>query len=60
MSGRIGNTSSASIPVCLAEMARLGTHEGGRFLLSGFGVGMSIASLLMDFSWAQVLETNAI
>lgn len=60
MSGRIGNTSSASIPVCLAEMARLGTHEGGRFLLSGFGVGMSIASLLMDFSQAQVLETNAI
>ena len=60
MSGRIGNTSSASIPVCLAEMARLGTHEGGRFLLSGFGVGMSIASLLMDLSQAQVLETNAI
>lgn len=58
--GRIGNTSSASIPVCLAELASFDAYEGGRFLLSGFGVGMSIASLLMDFSEVRVLETNAI
>lgn len=56
-SGRIGNTSSASIPVCLAEMVRTGLYEDGKFLLSGFGVGMSIASLLMDFSQVNVLGT---
>ena len=57
MSSQIGNTSSASIPVCLAEMARTGQYAGGKFLLSGFGVGMSIASLLMDFSQVRVLGT---
>lgn len=60
MSGQIGNTSAASIPVCLAEMARLGGYEGSRFLISGFGVGMSVASLLIDFSEVRVLETGEI
>ena len=41
MSNRIGNTSSASIPVCLAEMKRMGHSCGGCYLFSGSGVGLS-------------------
>jgi len=59
-SGHIGNTSSASIPVCLAERARLGMVQSGKYLLSGFGVGMSAASLLMDLSGTEVLGTSEI
>ena len=54
----IGNTSSASIPVLMSEMQRrgeFGTYQ--RALLSGFGVGMSIASILMDLSGTKVMET---
>ena len=54
----IGNTSSASIPVCMTELKRRG--EFGSFktaLLSGFGVGLSVASLIMDLSETNVLET---
>lgn len=42
--GKIGNTSSASIPLLISQM------QGGLSLLSGFGVGMSIASALVDLS----------
>ncbi len=42
--GKIGNTSSASIPILISEM------QSGLSLLSGFGVGMSIASALTDLS----------
>lgn len=55
----IGNTSSASIPVLMSEMKRRG--EFGTYnkaLLSGFGVGMSIASVVMDLSHTTVLETS--
>lgn len=41
--GKFGNTSSASIPLLISEM-----QGGGLSLLSGFGVGMSIASALID------------
>ncbi len=57
-SDAIGNTSSASIPVCLTEMARLGEYNPyQKALLSGFGVGMSVASAVMDLSGTKVLET---
>ena len=58
MSRQIGNTSSASIPVCLAEMKRTGRSCAGRYLFSGFGVGLSVASLLLDLQDGCVLETG--
>ena len=58
MCGRIGNTSSASIPVCLAELKRAGRSCEGYYLFSGFGVGLSIASLLLDLQADCVLETG--
>ena len=42
---KFGNTSSASIPLSISEV-----QGGGLSLLSGFGVGMSIASALVDLS----------
>lgn len=47
-SEKIGNTSSASIPVTLAEMQRRGEDFKKLAILSGFGVGMSIASAVID------------
>ena len=47
-SERIGNTSSASIPVTLAEMARRGENFKTLSVMSGFGVGMSVASAVLD------------
>jgi 3-oxoacyl-[acyl-carrier-protein] synthase-3 len=41
----VGNTVSASIPLCLADAIRNGKLEiGKRILLSGFGVGLSYAT----------------
>ena len=54
----IGNTSSASIPACMTELKK--DNEFGKCnvaLLSGFGVGMSVASAIMDLSDANILET---
>ena len=60
-SGEIGNTSSATIPVCMAEMKRLGKYiPSKRVLLSGFGIGMSVATIVMDLSKTKVLETGAL
>lgn len=57
-SGKIGNTSSASIPLVLTELARTGEYAPQRdVLMSGFGVGMSIASLVMDMETTAVLPT---
>ena len=54
-SSRIGNASSASIPVCLAELERQRKyHPAEKYLLSGFGVGLSVATLLTDFSETRV------
>ena len=58
MSRQIGNTSSASIPVCLAELKREGRSCEGHYLFSGFGVGLSIASILLDLQADCVLETG--
>ena len=55
----IGNTSSASIPVLMSEMQRRGEFKpSGKVLLSGFGVGMSVASAIVDLSHTKVLETG--
>ncbi|MCR5467578.1 MAG: hypothetical protein K6F37_01345 [Lachnospiraceae bacterium] len=60
-SDETGNTSSASIPVCMAEMKRRGKYTPPKkALLSGFGVGMSVASIVMDLSETIVLETGAL
>ena len=55
---KIGNTSSASIPLVLTEMRRL--NEPTKFLtvMSGFGVGMSIASAVVDLSDTIILPTG--
>ena len=47
-SEKIGNTSSASIPVTLTEMERRGENFKTLSVMSGFGVGMSIASAVID------------
>ncbi|SDP35536.1 3-oxoacyl-[acyl-carrier-protein] synthase III C-terminal domain-containing protein [Selenomonas ruminantium] len=58
-SENIGNTSSASIPVLMSEMQRRGEFKPFRkVLLSGFGVGMSVASAIVDLSHTKVLETG--
>ena len=57
-SGEIGNTSSASIPVCMTELKKTADFKNYHTtLLSGFGVGMSIASMIMDLNDVNVLET---
>ena len=57
-SARIGNTSSASIPVTLCEMQRLNEPINFLSILSGFGVGMSIASAVVDLSDLICLPTG--
>ena len=57
-SARIGNTSSASIPVTLCEMQRLGEPINFLSVLSGFGVGMSIASAVVDLKDLICLPTE--
>jgi 3-oxoacyl-[acyl-carrier-protein] synthase-3 len=45
---RYGNTSAASIPLALVEAAQDGRlHDGDLVLLSGFGAGMTWASVLL-------------
>ena len=56
-SARIGNTSSASIPVTLAEMSCDGEEVKNLSVLSGFGVGMSIASAVIDLTNLICLPT---
>lgn len=59
-SARIGNTSSASIPVTFCEMKRLGEPINFLSVLSGFGVGMSIASAVVDLTNLICLPTGEI
>lgn len=55
----IGNTSSASIPVLMSEMQSRGEFKPcSKVLLSGFGVGMSVASAMVDLSRTKILETG--
>ena len=61
ISGEVGNTSSATIPVCMTEMKRLGHYTPPKkALLSGFGIGMSVATIIMDLSETKILKTGAI
>ena len=56
----IGNTSCASIPVAISEMYKNGEWERfshARVLLSGFGVGMTISSLVLNMEHTKILET---
>lgn len=54
----IGNTSSASIPVCMTELVKRKSFDAFKTsLLSGFGVGLSVASMILDLSQTKVLET---
>ncbi len=57
-SGHIGNTDMATIPVCLTELKKDGEYRPWKTaLLSGFGVGLSVASMIVDLSETKVLET---
>lgn len=55
---RYGNTSSASIPLCLSEMTEPLPDHG--ILFSGFGVGMSIASAYLDGMRPKILRTGSL
>ena len=46
----IGNTVSASIPIAIKDAISQGKiKRGQKVLLSGFGVGMSYGTILMEF-----------
>lgn len=46
---RYGNTSSASIPICVSEMQAQGLIKPGqRLLLAGFGAGLTLGSTIID------------
>ena len=48
--GRYGNTSAASIPICLDEMSRDGLlTPGKRVLCVGFGAGLTWGACLLTF-----------
>ena len=52
-----GNTSSASIPLTMTMHTRQRlTGTGGKLLLSGFGVGLSWASCVLDVAQAVMPE----
>ena len=47
---RVGNLSSASIPVLLDELHRPGKlHRGDRIVLAGFGAGLTIGACVMTW-----------
>lgn len=58
-SQHIGNTSSASIPLLLTEFgADWQKRSNKKVLMSGFGVGLSVASVIMDLDNTICLETK--
>jgi 3-oxoacyl-[acyl-carrier-protein] synthase-3 len=47
---RYGNTSCASIPICLAELDSSGRlHRGDRIALGGFGAGLTCGAIVMEW-----------
>lgn len=54
----IGNTSSASIPLILTERRRLSEPTKFLSVMSGFGVGLSIASAVVDLCETIILPTE--
>jgi 3-oxoacyl-[acyl-carrier-protein] synthase-3 len=54
-----GNTSCASIPLCLSGARTEGRlHEGDLILLMGFGAGLSWGSCLMEWGCARTDDEN--
>src|SRR5207245_1827145 len=49
----VGNTVSSSIPLLLAQMQAKGELVGKRVLVSGFGVGLSWATNVIQFEGAE-------
>ena len=48
--GNVGNTVSASIPIAIKDAQQQGKiKKGDKVLLSGFGVGLSWASAIVQF-----------
>ena len=46
---RFGNTVSSTIPLCLYELRKKGMiSKGDKILICGFGVGLSIASTILE------------
>lgn len=46
---RVGNTSSASIPILLEEMKQAGKlKKGTKLVLSGFGAGLTYGACLLE------------
>lgn len=57
----IGNTDMASIPICLTEMKKRNEYRpSSKVLLSGFGAGLSVGSMIMDLSDMEVMPTEEI
>jgi len=58
----IGNTDMASIPTAMTELKKDGADytKYHKALLSGFGAGLSVASMIMDLSDINILPTNEI
>lgn len=55
---QIGNTSSASIPLVISELKRQGKYKPKKnVLLCGFGVGLSVASMVTDMDTTAVFPT---
>lgn len=55
----IGNTNSASIPLLLTEIgADWNNRANKKVLMSGFGVGLSVASTILNLDDLKVMETQ--
>ena len=55
----IGNTSSASIPLLLTEIgSEWNKRTNKKVLMSGFGVGLSVASTIMNLDNLVCMETQ--
>ena len=55
----IGNTSSASIPLLLTEIGSTwNSRANKKVLMSGFGVGLSVASTILNLDNLKVMETQ--
>jgi 3-oxoacyl-[acyl-carrier-protein] synthase-3 len=46
---KYGNTVSSTIPILLAELDEKGKLAGSKVLISGFGVGLSWGTMIMEF-----------
>ncbi len=57
--GKIGNTSSASIPLLLTEIgSEWKKRTNKKVLMSGYGVGLSVASTILNLDNLVCMETQ--